>query len=162
MSKLKGAAAFRKKLAAKKYQTYLVTLPESGIEFELRNPNFEVFAVGGQLPTGIAEKMESLQKKGLDEQEAFQQLSATEQSKAIEFGKTLVSYICVSPKVAETAEDDETITFAELLEFKEDFEFLVNWAKSGGGEAEKAENFRQRRQPMVMAMPDGAGSQEIS
>jgi hypothetical protein len=146
------AAAYRKNKAARAEKTFEVELP-SGNKFLLRDPNLQMFVVSGALPLGVAEKMEAARAEGKTDEQAFKMLSPKEQIASINFATKLVRYICVSPKIVDNPQTDDEIAPEELL--PEDFSFLVQWAQSGGGEAEKLNSFRPQRRDDAVDQPDG-------
>ena len=57
-----------------------------------------------------------------------------------ELSRKVLEYCCVSPKVRETHEDADTITYDDLT--PGDFEALMKWCWSGGKAGESLSNFR--------------------
>ena len=130
-----------------------VTLP-SGAVFVLRAPNLQAFTLSGALPVHLAAKMEAAQRSGQTEQEAFARLDQAEQIKMIEFGRKLIKYICLDPKIVDDPVAPDEIAFEDLA--ADDLEFLARWANSGGGATAEAETFRRKRRSPAVAGAHGA------
>lgn len=113
-------------------KTFEVESP-SGMIWVLRLPNLENFLVSGTLPLALVEKMQQAKSDGLSEEDAYKQLSAKEQIKAIEFSAKILRHICVDPLIVDNPQADNEISAEEIT--SEDFIFLLNWANTGGGES---------------------------
>lgn len=142
---MRGAAAYKEKARAR-IKTQEVELP-SGAIFLLRKPDLEKFAISGALPSSIAGKMEQAAKQGKSSEDAFLDLSPAEKEKSFQFGRTLIFYICVEPRVVENPQSDDELTIEDLD--SEDLKFLLEWARSGGGEAASLDNFRPESNSMA-------------
>lgn len=127
----------------------------SGLVYEVQNPDFEMFALAGIMPVGLAEKMEAARQKGATNEQAFSSLSTEEKEKSFDFSRRIVKSICLNPRVVEVVtNEDEEISLEEMASLPKDFEFLINWAMGGGGN-DSLDSFRNERSPSDVGDTNG-------
>lgn len=140
MNNQNGRGAAYRSRSLKRAAREEVTLP-SGAVFVLRPPNVESFTISGALPVALTARMASLQRSGLDEQEAFARLDPEEQVKMITFARKMIIHICLEPRIVDEPANDDELGFEDLE--GDDVKFLIAWANSGGGKSADAEKFRR-------------------
>lgn len=129
-----------KKEKLKGVETEKITSP-TGMEWEVRRPELSLFMVTGMLPTQMAAKLEKAAEQANGNQTAaFYNLDWKTQAKSLEFSGKLLKHICVNPRIVENATEGDEIS-QDDIEW-EDVAFLLEWANSKGGEADKLGNFR--------------------
>ncbi len=131
-----------------------LTLP-SGAVFKVKRPPSQQWILAGRLPSSLAEKLTGIQDSsgGVDLERAQKTLSPGETIKMLEFGRDLLLYAVVEPKISIDPQGEEEIAPEDIL--PEDFNFLYQWAMSGGEEAKVLENFREEGQRAPVAGDDG-------
>lgn len=119
-------------------KTYPFTSP-SGMEWQLRKLNPLVFRDVGLIPNELVAKMAVLQRNGSGNAAVFEQFTNKDLARSIELNSAVVRYVCVNPRIVEVPESDDEIGFDDVI--TADYEAILNWATSGGGEAERLGNF---------------------
>lgn len=137
--KRQGRGASYRKAARARVETFDVELP-SGAVFLLRKPDLELFTLSGVLPVTVTAKMHAAQRAGQTADQAFADLAIDEQIKAVEFGRKMLEFICVDPRIVADPVADDEIGFEDLD--PADLRFLTEWANTGGGDTAEAESFR--------------------
>ncbi len=135
-----AAERYRRLKADRQVETFDFTSP-SGMTWKLRKPDLQQFIASGLLPLELTAKMVKAQKQGVAIESVVEQLNLDEQVKLIQFNSALVKYCAVDPRIVETPTSGDEIAYIEVE--RDDYEAILAWANSGGGEATGLETFRQ-------------------
>lgn len=136
-----------RKLATQKQseiKVFDVTLP-SGAVWKLKEPPIQQFVLAGKIPASLAAKMAKAASKSggnmaTAKESAIKDLSADDLLNSLAFGRDLLLYCAVSPKISLDPKADDEIAPEEIL--PEDFTFLINWVMKGGNSGDGLSNFR--------------------
>lgn len=141
-----NAKEYRKLASAKQSEVAVfdVTLP-SGAVWKLKEPPIQQFVLSGKLPSSLAAKMaKAVSKSNGDvasaKADAINELSADDLLDSLAFGRDLLLYCAVSPKIALEPTADDEIKPEEIL--PDDFTFLINWVMKGGDSGDSLSTFR--------------------
>jgi len=135
-----AAERYRRLKADRQVETFDFTSP-SGMTWKLRKPNLALFIASGQLPLDVTAKLLRSQQEGKSLGEAAATLNVDEQIDLIAFTSALVEYCAVSPQIVQNPTGDDQLAFKEVE--LDDYNAIVAWANSGGGEADSLNSFRQ-------------------
>lgn len=130
---------------------YMVTSP-TGMEWQVRRPNIDMFVKSGVLPAGLSEKL-FLAKTGgnsTDLMASLKTLSPYETLQLMEFRAALLRYICINPRIVEVPQADNEIAYGAVTEG--DVEALSDWAIKGGERALGLGKFPGGRQQDPLAV----------
>lgn len=126
----------------------------SGFDWKLRRVGLETFMQSDELPAGLVSKSLAFARGDVTAQQFEKQLTPDELKASIVLKREIVKQATVLPRiVADVVNEDEEIAARDVS--TEDYEFIYNWARGGGGEAETLENFRARRKPDVVGRKNG-------
>lgn len=149
-----NAKEYRKLVSEKQTEIPLfdVTLP-SGAVWKLKEPPIQQFVLAGKIPASFAAKMARIAGKSggnmaAAKETALKDLSADDLLDSLAFGRDLLLYCAVSPKISLDPKTEDEIAPEEI--HPEDFTFLINWVMKGGNSGDSLSNFRsKRRKPAV-------------
>jgi hypothetical protein len=137
-----------KKLASQKRTEEVlhdVPVPSGGV-WKMREPPIEQWVLAGKLPGSLVSKMAAAAgtngdldaaKKGL-----LQTLKPEDLLNSLEFGRDLLLYCAVEPRIKMDADPESETEIAPEDILPEDFPFLINWVLTGGKTGESLESFR--------------------
>lgn len=141
-----NAKEYRKLVSEKQSEipVFDVTLP-SGAVWKLKEPPIQQFVLAGKVPASLAAKLaKSASKSGGNlasaKETAIQDLSANDLLDSLAFGRDLLLYCAVSPKISLDPKEDDEIAPEEI--HPDDFTFLINWVMKGGNSGDGLSNFR--------------------
>ena len=125
-----------------------VMLP-SGIEFELKRVDLQVYIRAGRLPDSLLRRgiagWERLAKLAADNPEEISERDARDAMETVIFMREVVTEACVNPRLVIGATEADELDPADLTE--EDFNFIFAWAtgqiETQGGPAESLAKFRR-------------------
>lgn len=117
-------------------KTYQVKAP-SGFLFTLCRPNLQTYLAGGQIPTGLLERIFE------PDPSSATKATAEQQAASVIFMGTLVRQACINPRIVDNPKSKDEIRFEDLDD--EDFLFIFNWCKFGGVLGENLVGFPEGR-----------------
>lgn len=128
----------------------------SGMPFKLRKAKIQQFISAGLLPAHLSAKLyrASQSKNGMEQ--AATTFTDDEIVQLIEFDAAVVRYVAVDPKIVDDPEAGDEIGYDDITQA--DFQAIVQWAITGGGEAEKLDSFRQQRPVDAPVGANGTGN----
>jgi len=144
-----NASDYKKLASAKRteIETFDVEVP-SGAVWKLREPPIQQFVLAGKLPATLVTKMAEAAQKAANngdleaaKKEFFETLTHEDILTNLAFGRDLLLYCAVEPKITlDGTDSDETIKPEEIL--PDDFMFLISWCMKGGKSGDSLNTFR--------------------
>jgi hypothetical protein len=138
-----NAKQYQELASGKRSEATEVTLP-SGAVWKLREPPIQQWIVSGKLPSALAAKMAQAASNGGadDPQQMLQQLTPEDLLSNLEFGRDLLLFCAVEPRITLGPTNENAIAPEDIL--PEDFAFLMSWVLSGGVTGEGLSTFRPK------------------
>lgn len=139
------ASEYKKHARSKRAKSKLheVTVP-SGAVWKLLEPPIEQFIIAGKMPASLAAKMATAARSGAAAEEEAEHLTPDDLLNNLIFGRDLLLYCAVEPRVKLDADPDSETEIAPEDILPEDFDFLISWVVTGGGSGESLSTFRSK------------------